>query len=151
KRCRELFIAERMARIDSLRIQGAHAPLLEVAAREGHQSSSRDSFCSAIFACRRFAGVDLPCAPPLPSRGERATGLRGRGSACCLARFKPDLWTPIALRTTHRPRAAARLPRRSRRAARRAATPCPPPRSERRRQENRAVTTACNTTDPRSE
>ena len=43
-----------------------------------------------MFAWRRFAALVLPCGPPLPISGERATGLRafgGAGGECTFARF----------------------------------------------------------------
>ena len=40
----------------------------------GYSSPSRICFASSTFAARRLADVALPCAPPLPSSGERATG-----------------------------------------------------------------------------
>ena len=86
--------------VDRRRVDLAHPAALEVAAGErsgmvgpalhGIDSGSRFKRASAMFASRRIAAALLPCAPPLASSGERATGLRGGGTAggrCFLARF----------------------------------------------------------------
>ena len=77
-------------------------------------SGSRMSFASSILAWRRFAAVVLPCAPPLPSSGERATGLRSLGGGTCfLARFTRIPRTAAAPRTTRdREQAIVAAPRR---------------------------------------
>ena len=145
----ELLVGQRMAWIDCRRIDGAHAPFLEVATRKGHGSDPAARICCAnsTFARRRFAAVDLPCAPPLPRSGERATGLRGLGGLCRLARFIPGPRTASALRTTALPRADDRRRRQSPQAATRAAGRWPQRRSGWRPPESRAATRACSRPD----
>jgi hypothetical protein len=82
----QLLVGQRLAVGERFDVHRAHAVLLEVATRERHSAlSSVGSFASSTRARRRSAPCDLPCAPPLPRSGERATGLRGFGIVTVIA------------------------------------------------------------------
>src|SRR4029453_17221508 len=128
------LVAERAAGVDGGKVDLAHPPLLQVTAAQrigvlrpalhSTTSGSRTIFPSSTFACRRFAAVVLPWAPPLLISGERATGLRifgGSGTRCLFARFMKDPQKAAALRTTPRCQAKHRRRPSERRSAFRAA------------------------------